>query len=607
MRVADYIAQRCLEAGITDVFMVTGGAAMHLNDAFGKNPGLRVRPMHHEQSCTMAAEAYARISGKPAVVNVTAGPGSINALNGVFGAYVDSIPMLVISGQAKRATLVSSYPNSKLRQLGDQEVDIVAMAAKITKHIALIRDPLEIREQLEKCLHLAISGRQGPCWLDIPIDVQSYDVNQDLLRPFCIPLNTKKTEDHLHAQVSELISKLKSSRRPLIYAGSGIRSAKCESRLLQFAELYGIPIVTAWNNNDLIWDEHPLYAGRPGTVGNRAGNFAVQCCDLLLVLGCRLNIRLISYNWEAFADQAWICHVDIDQQELDKPTLNQDLKIEADLRVFFDAFETNINQVCDQDKPLHRWSRWVKWVKNLLVRFPVVNPNAIISQHSHQRVDPYLFIDVLFSYLKERQIVTFGDGTACVAGFQAAKIKKDQRLFHNSGCASMGYDLPAAIGAHYASGERIICIAGDGSLMMNLQELAIVAGNNLPLTIFVLDNRGYHSIRQTQRNFFPGNPVGCGEESDLPFPDFQALAAGFGIPSLLLETNHDVVGKMAGLLDFPPPLVVVVRLCDDYEFSPKVSSKRLQDGSMVTARLEDMSPFLSRPELEDIISSALEI
>jgi acetolactate synthase-1/2/3 large subunit len=605
MRIADYIATQVAEAGLTEVFMVTGGAAMHLNDAFGREKRLHVRPLHHEQSCTMAADAYARISGKPAVVNVTAGPGGINALNGVFGAYVDSIPMLVISGQAKRETLVTTYPNQALRQLGDQEVDIIAMVKKITKHAALITDPSTIRQQLDRALFLATDGRHGPCWLDIPIDVQASEVEPATILSFQPAKPASKDRRTIHDQTSVLLEKLKESHRPLIYAGSGIRSSGCQERLLSFAEKYGIPIVTAWNNNDLIWDSHPLYAGRPGTVGNRAGNFAVQCSDLLLVLGCRLNIRLISYNWKAFADHAWICHVDIDEHELDKPTLNQDLKINADLVDFFDTIKSLTDQSNQQEYPASTWRQWCAWIKSLLDRYPVIDSDQILRDSPSASINPYHFINTLFIHLGENEIITFADGTACVAGFQAAKIKKGQRLFHNSGCASMGFDLPAAIGAHYASKQRVFCIAGDGSLMMNIQELAIIAGNNLPITLFILDNRGYHSIRQTQANFFPDNPIGCGEESNLPFPDFEAVGAGFGIKSLTLTTNQEVADQIPDIVSRDGPLIVVIKLDLSCEFSPKVTSKRLADGTMVTARLEDMSPFLARDEFDAIIATAL--
>ncbi len=604
MRVADYIANRLAEAGLSEVFMVTGGAAMHLNDAFGREKRLHVRPLHHEQSCAMAADAYARVSRKPAIVNVTAGPGGINALNGVFGAYVDSIPMLIISGQAKRETLVSSYADSGLRQLGDQEVDIISMVKKITKHAILLTDPNEIREQLELALFLTTDGRHGPCWLDIPIDVQASEIEPAALRPFRLVISPIDDTTIVKSQVSCLIERLQQSHRPLLYAGSGIRSSGCEERLLRFAEIYGLPIVTAWNNNDLIWDTHPLYAGRPGTVGNRAGNFAVQCCDLLLVLGCRLNIRLVSYNWKVFADRAWICHVDIDQHELDKPTLNQDLKIQADLNFFFDHLEPLASSQLKPQLATKTWAQWSAWTKDMLDRFPVIDCEKILSVSPNSPVNPYHFIKSFFAHLAEGEIITFADGTACVAGFQAAEIKKGQRLFHNSGCASMGFDLPAAIGAHYASRRRVFCVAGDGSLMMNIQELAIVAGNNLPIILFILDNRGYHSIRQTQANFFPGNPVGCGEESALPFPDFESVGTGFGIPSLTLRTNREVSERIPEIVSSSGPLIVVVKLDLTCEFSPKVTSKRLEDGTMVTARLEDMSPFLPRDEFEEIMSSA---
>ncbi len=607
IRVSDLIAKILVKNKINNIYMVTGGAAMHLNDALGNNKELNIYNLHHEQSCSIAAESHARHTYKPCVVNVTAGPGAINALNGVFGAFVDSIPMIILSGQAKRATLVSSYDDEDLRQLGDQEVDICKAAIKMTKNITQLLDPLKTKYEIEKAIFLSTHGRPGPCWIDIPIDVQGALVEETNLVGF----NSSNFEsssiknDNNKEKIQDLINKLKTSRRPIIYAGSGIRASKTEKLLMTFAEKLNIPIVTSWNSNDLICDEHPLNAGRPGTVGTRTGNYAVQTSDLLLVLGARLNIRQVSYNWESFADKSWICHVDIDNSELEKPTLNQDLKLLIDLKDFFDIiFKLNLNNLKEQKNK--QWGKWSNWLLSLRKKYDVYNDLAGVVDLK-KKVCPYFFIHYLTRKLIGGETIVFADGTACVAGFQASIIKKNQRLYHNSGCASMGYDLPAAIGAYIATKRKTFCIAGDGSIMMNIQDLATIALMKLPITIFILDNGGYHSIRQTQNNFFPNRTVGCGKESGLLFPNFESIGKGFGIKSLTIENNEGLIEQIPNLVKEDEPIICVLKLDISIPFRPKVTSKKLSDGSMQTARLEDMSPFLPSEIHHQILKQANEI
>ncbi len=597
MRLSDYLAKRLQEFLIEDIFMVTGGAAMHLNDGFARNGNFRIHHLHHEQSCAMAAESYGRLKQKPAILNVTAGPGGINAINGVFGSYVDSIPMIIISGQAKRETLVVSNDDKNLRQLGDQEVDIISMVKKVTKYSKLILNPEDIRYELEKCYFLCLEGRPGPCWLDIPIDVQAANIEPLSLKSYT---PQKNITEHENEKLKELFEKLKNAKKPLILAGSGIRSSNTQDELINFGERFGIPIVTAWNSNDLIWDEHFLYAGRPGSVGNRTGNFAVQFCDLLIVLGSRLNIRIISYNWECFADKAWKCHVDIDKSELDKKTLNMDLKMNMDLRLFFKQSKNY-----KIDLPQSRF-KWINWLKENLKKYPV--PKISLTKDIMQNnINPYIFFKEFSSKLKEEDVVVFGDGTACVAGFQASIIKKGQRLFHNSGCASMGYALPAAIGANIALNKKIYCVTGDGSIMMNIQELAVVSSLSNPVILFILDNSGYHSIRQTQNNFFPDVSVGCGTDDGLFFPNFEKLAKGFGLNSLTINTHEEMIEKLPLIIKSNKTIVVILKLDLKINFEPKLSSKKLENGTMVTSRLEDMSPFLSEQELGDLKNEANKI
>lgn len=612
MRVADFLAARLHYLGCTDVYMVTGGAAMHLNDAFGSRFKGKIRTLHHEQSCAIAAESHARVSGIPAIVNVTAGPGAINAINGVFGAYVDSIPMIVVSGQAKRETLVSSYRVPNLRQLGDQEVDIISMVSGITKHAILLTDPLAIAEELDRCFQIATTGRPGPVWLDVPIDVQSYLLPAEYtgyLRSEISDTNQEHPPFASQEQIREIAHHILNDERPVLYVGSGIRLAKQEQQLHAFLEKWPLATVTGWNSNDLLPDNHACYSGRPGTVGNRAGNFAVQYSKCVIIVGCRLNIRQVSFNWQSFARDAWKCHVDIDKAELDKPTLNTQLRVHSTVDGFFQALDKELEKLLHQqnlskEQILSHWSKWRAFNQKNLYEYSVVKGALSPKENA---VNPYRLVHALTTCLPSGSITVCADGTACVVGFQAAVIKDRQRLFHNSGCASMGYELPAAIGAHHASSQTIICIAGDGSIMMNLQEMAYIGGHSLPIKIILLNNHGYHSIRQTQRNYFPGNPVGCGEESGLPFPDFATLCAGFAIQydKILSEDHMHEMIKMT--LDRKGPSLLEVFIDLEQDFSPKLSSKKLADGTMITAELEDMTPLLGDQLLQSIRDEAYSI
>jgi acetolactate synthase-1/2/3 large subunit len=442
--------------------MVTGGASMHLNDAFGRESKIKKVFCHHEQACAMAAESYFRVSNRIAVVNVTAGPGSTNAITGVYGAHVDSMALLVVSGQSKRETLVSST-KLPLRQLGDQEVNIVELVKEITKYAVRIDDPSTIRYHLERALHLALQGRPGPVWLDIPIDVQGAKIDPSKLKGY----DPKEDEiryqtDHLEETVAVVAKRLASAKRPVIYAGTGVRLSGQYDLFLKLATRLGVPVVGAWGSNDLLPSDHPSYSGRPGSLGDRAGNFAVQNSDLLLILGCRLNIRLVSYNWENFAPRAYKVMVDIDAAELKKPTLRIDLPIHADLQDFLPLFASALKDGAGDH------AHWLAWCTKRVKSYPVV-----LSQYwkGTGGVNPYCFMERLSQHLEDGEVIVCGDGTACVAAFQAINIRTGQRLFTNSGCASMGYDLPAAVGVAEAlpHKKRIICLAGDGSIMMNLQ------------------------------------------------------------------------------------------------------------------------------------------
>ena len=614
VRVADYIAARCVEAGATHVFLVTGGGAMHLNDAFGRNKELTPVCFHHEQAAAIAAESYFRVSNRLAVLNVTTGPGGINALNGVYGAYVDSLGMLIISGQVKKETYLRSYDDIPLRQLGDQEVDIVSMAKPIVKYATTLMNPKLVRQVMDKAIFLATSGRPGPVWVDVPVDIQGTLIDPLELEPFDFNLNelvndpgvTPNTSQEikllLQADIQkidwgDLIKKLLQSKRPVILAGTGVRISGMHKEFLALVEQLKIPVVTGWNAHDVLANESHYFAGRPGTVGDRAGNFTVQNADFLLVLGCRLNIRQVSYNWSSFASKAHIVMVDADKAELDKPTLNIDTKIHMRLQDFLPKLIGFLKGYA----PTQDHQSFLNWCRNLVKKYPTVLPEY---RDLNGPINPYFFMEKLFGELGQDDIVVTGNGSACVISFQAATLKEGQRLFTNSGNASMGYDLPASIGAAIAMGgkKRIICLAGDGSLMMNLQELQTVVGYNLPIKVIILNNEGYHSIRQTQEAYFSDNLIGIGPKDGVTFPDFVALGLALKIKSAKVDTieGWDLIATQDLFKNFHPALIEVL-IDPTQPFSPKLASRKLPDGTMVSPALEDMAPFLSREEFSENI------
>lgn len=594
MRVADYLVRRAVELGVEQAFLLTGGGAMYLNDAVGNTPGLDWLCNHHEQASAIAAEGYARVSGKPALVNVTSGPGGINALNGVCGAWTDSIPMLVISGQVKRETVVASYPGSRLRQLGDQEADILAMARGITKYAAFVDSAADARYHIERALHLATSGRPGPVWLDVPMDIQAAPVDPAALRAYD-PSEDDVPRDasQLAAQCDDLLDRAGRAERPVIMVGTGVRLAGAVALLLDVVRELGIPVVTAWTAIDLVPAGFPLLGGRPGSLGDRAGNFAVQNSDLLLVVGSRLNIRQVSYNYRAFARHAFIVQVDADPAELGKPTVKVDLPIQSDARVFLEALQAQL-RARHVDPARHQ--AWVRWVRERVARYPVVRPEHRVLGNS--LVNPYHAIDRLWAALADDDVVVCGDGSACVIPNQVAAIRGTQRLFCNSGTASMGYDLPAAIGAAMARhGARVICLAGDGSLQLNIQELQTVAHHRLNLKLFVLNNDGYLSMRMSQGAFF-GRLVGAGPQSGVSFPDIRKIAGAYGIPAFRAE-GEAFEETIRAALATEGPVICELMLDPAQQFEPKLSSRALADGRMVSSPLEDLAPFLSREELAE--------
>lgn len=594
MKLSDFVATRVADSGITQVFMITGGGAMHLNDSLGYEPRLRCVFTHHEQAAAIAAEGYARVTNRPALLNVTTGPGGINALTGVHGAWTDSIPMLVLSGQVKRETLTSSYQMPALRQLGDQEVDIVSMVRGITKYAALVADPKKVRHCLEKALYLASHGRPGPCWLDIPVDVQAAQIDPDNLEPYQATKDDVSTgAEAMSVRCAEVIGRIREATRPVVMIGTGVRLAGAEQAFRAVAQKLGVPVVPAWTAIDLVASDDEYYCGRAGTIGDRAGNFTVQNADVLLVIGSRLNIRQVSYNWPSFARNAFKIQVDIDPAELDKPTVRPDLALPYDAKAFLEELD---RQLGPGRADVGRHAEWLAWCRQRVVRYPVVEPRH--REMNRGQVNPYHFVERLFTSLGREDIVACGNATASVVTFQAARVTQGMRIFANSGCASMGYDLPAAIGAAMARpGARVICLAGDGSIQLNIQELQTVVQHRLPLKIFVLNNAGYLSMRLSQGSFF-GRFVGEGPKSGVSFPSMVAVAAAYGIPTRKVYGQDLEEGIHEALLS-EGPFLCEVMLDPDQQFEPKLSSRQLPDGRIVSSPLEDLSPFLSRQELLD--------
>jgi len=598
--VADYLMSRLADAGLRRAFLVTGGAAMFLNDALRRESRLSPTCMHHEQAAAMAADGYARVSGRPALVSVTSGPGAINALNGVFGAWTDSLPMIVVSGQVKRETCMASYPELRVRQLGDQEIDIVRMVEGVTKYAVRLTDPFDVGRHVERALWLATHGRQGPVWLDVPIDVQSAMVDESALPGYDPGSEPAPRTDDVAAMARLVLDRLATAERPAILAGSGVRLAGATARFRAVVDRLGVPVTTAWTH-DVLPNDDPHWCGRAGTIGDRAGNFVVQGSDTLLVLGSRLNIRQTGYDWPSFAPLAYKIQVDIDAAEMAKPTVRADLPIVADLDEFLAALEAEI----DARTPApESHARWLRWCKERVARYPVVQAH---HRSAAPPINPYYFMERLFEELGPRDVVATGNGAACVMAFQAARLRADQRLFSNSGAASMGYDLPAALGAAVAVAEaggdtpvgerpRVVCLAGDGSLQMNVQELQTLATGRWPVKVFVLDNGGYLSIRGTQRAFFTGL-IGESPETGVELPDYAAVAGAYGLaaqrltdPTLMAETIRTVLAS-------DEPCLCQVVVDPEQGFEPRVRSRQRPDGTIESPALDDLYPFLDRDEL----------
>lgn len=589
MKVAEYIMSFVAAQGTTDVFLISGGGNMYLLDAIGKNPKLKYFCNHHEQACAIAAEAYSRSSDKLGVCLVTTGPGGANTMTGVLGAWQDSIPVLYLSGQVKRDFMPQD--GDGLRELGVQGADIISIVKSITKYAVTIKDAAKIRYHLEKACYLARTGRPGPVWLDIPLDIQATVIDETVLAGFDPVAEgfVQTNQDAEFHKISAVIDLLKTAERPVILAGHGIRLSKSETLFLEVVEKLQIPVVTSMGGTDVIPTDHPLFVGRPGAFGNRSGNFAIQNADLVISLGSRLHLWTIGYEYKAFAREAKKVVVDIDGAELKKKTINPDIAIQLDVKLFLSALNDHLKGVKPGVTDLW-WQKCQEWKQ----RYPVVLPEY--AQET-DFVNSYFFTKVLSSVAADDEIIVTGNGTAFTGTIQAIDIKAGQRMHFNVGCASMGYDLPAAIGVAVAHpGKRIVLITGDGSLMMNLQELQTIAHHKLPIKIFLLNNKGYLAIMNTQNALMAGNFVGAEASSGVSFPDFKKVADAFSLPYTYIKDHTNLMENVAAVLASDGPMFCELNMRKGQPLVPKVSSKKLDDGKLVSKPLEDMYPFLDREE-----------
>lgn len=594
VKISDYIFQRLPElTGSRHCFFLSGGGIMHLCESLAQSDYISPVATHHEQAAAIAADAYGRFANTVGIVLTTTGPGATNAITGVSGAFLDSTPLLAISGQVSRATWKKNDP---VRQLGFQEIDIVSMVRSITKYAVTIEEPLEVRYHLEKAIWLAKTGRPGPVWLDIPLDVQAAMVDPSRLRAFAPP-----PEDPREAPDKETLSRLarllQESERPLLLAGHGIWLSGGKEHLLRLVEKLGIPVQTSWNGADLLPNDHPLYFGRHNSYGPRYPNIIVQNCDLLLCIGCRLGIQQIGYNWRAFAPEAKKIMVDIDPAELNKRTLQIDLPIRMDATRFIRALN---------DFPCGHLQKesWIEWCRQVRSRYPVITA----ENWQDDNIDPHIFVETLSDLCPATAVIVPGSsGTGFTVANKQFKIKKGQRFFSSKGHAAMGYGVPSSLGACLASGGLLtVTIVGDGGLMLNVQELQTISHHRLPIKIFVLNNQGYFSIRVTQKTYFEGHLVGSDAGSGVSLPRIKDLAFAFGLHYEAIYTHAELPQKLSAILASPGAYLVEVVLSPDKPLFPKLSSRRKADGSMESLPLDDMEPFLPRKDLETLRRSCRE-
>lgn len=585
MKISDYVMNYLSELGIKEVFFVSGGGAMHLNDSLGKNEKLNGICMLHEQGASIAAESYARISEGYGACLVTSGPGGTNAITGLAGAYYDGIPVIFISGQVKRADLVG---NQKIRQFGIQEADIVSITKPISKYAVQIEEAEDIRYELEKASSIAMSGKPGPVWIDIPLDIQAMDIEVEKLRSY--DANEQYDYSCKSEDIEKTIELFNQSERPVLLLGNGIRLSGAVKEARELYELLGVPVMTSWNGVDLIEDNNPLFYGRPGAVGHRHSNFIQQNADFVLTIGSRLNLLSTGYNFDSFLEKANHVMVEIDENEMKKKSVHPTLAINCDAKSFINALLERKNEL-----DLHKRSKWIEHCDSLKERYPI-----FIKEQEPRKgyVSTYKLVDEVSSQMTADDIYQFtSSGTSVDIAMKVFRIKKGQRAFLTKGLAAMGYDLPASIGSCIASNKkRTVCITGDGSIAMNMQELEVLKRLNLPIKIFVVDNNGYSMIYGSQNGNFKGHLTGCTEESGLTLPDMKKVAEAFGIKAYHIDNEDDLHNKVKEVLEYKGPAICTVKADITQKILPKQTNYMREDGQMASRPLEDMSPLLDRDE-----------
>ena len=591
MKLSDYVLARVAQAGADHVFMLPGGGCMHLVDSLGRNRELGYTVNLHEQACAVAADAYAQCRNGLGVALVTTGPGGSNALTGVAASYLDSIPVLILSGQVKRGDFAAP---KGVRQLGFQELDIVAMASPVTKYAAVVTDPAQIRRHLDLALHLARDRRPGPVWLDLPLDVQAAEVEPDRLEGWTPAPPPDPDQAKLAQSARTILGLLAGARRPAILVGNGVRHARAERLFLDLAETLGVPVLPTWKAADLIPDDHPLHAGRPGAAGQRAANFTQQNADWLLVLGARLDYGQVAYMHATFAPGAAKIVVDIDPAEIGKLAMPLAHAVCADCG---DLLRALAREAAALPRAYGHRPEWLERIRSWRERYPVVLPEY---WKARKPVNNYVLVEAISRNLRAGDLVVPGSSGACSElTCQAIRLPASVRMLNSQGLGPMGFCIPAALGACIASGgRRTIAIDGDGGFQMNVQELETVRRLGLPITFFVLDNQGYGSIRQSQRNYFQGRMVASDAGSGLTLPDPVRVAEAYGIPALRLASQEGLVERVGELLDQPGPRVVAVAIDPDQPTQPRAVSYQRPDGTMATRPMEDLFPLLDRAELE---------
>ena len=583
VKLSDYIFQFLESKNIDTAFSVSGGAAAHLLESIRQSK-IKYIPNYHEQASAMSAEGYARISNKPSVVLVTNGPGSSNTITGVVGAYQDSIPMFIISGQVP----TNQTLQSGLRQLGVQELDIIPMVKDITKFAIQVRDASKIKYYLEKAYYECTSGRMGPVWLDIPLDIQSSVIEIENLQGYTPPV-----EPITNLDIDSILNVLNKAKRPLIITGNGIHLSNTENIFKEIINKLQIPAISTWTSKDLFNWHDRLFVGNFGLLGERAANFAVQKADLLLILGSRLSIPNIGYNSKLFSPNSIKIMVDIDENEMNKPTLDIQYKIKSNLTEFLPTLNNSI------PVNLPNWDNWIEETNTWKHKYPVYQQEY---KETKDKINSFYFIEILSQHLTDNHVIVTDMGTSYTCTHQALKTNGKNRLYTSSGTCSMGFGLPGAIGTYFGNPTKdVVLITGDGGLQMNIQELQTIVQNKIPLKIFILNNNGYLAISLMQDNLFNKQYIGSTPDSGVSSPDFCAIGEAYGIETIRVYNNQDLEDDIQAILDFEGPIICEIMMPEHQLLIPRVQSQKDKEGNIISTSLENMFPFLPDEELKQIM------